>query len=59
MDQKVRRLVGEEVQRSAKSEHTGACSLRSVVVSQPKKRRRGVRMEYKRLRRFKIGMRFV
>lgn len=55
----MRRLVGQEVQRSARSEHTGACSLRSVVISQTKKKRRGVRMEYKRLRRFKIGMRFV
>lgn len=37
--------MGEEVQRSARSGHTGARSLRSVVVSQPKKKRRDVRME--------------
>lgn len=55
----MKRLVGEEVQRSARSGHTGACSLRSVAVSQPKKKRRGIRMKYTRLRRFKIGMRFV
>lgn len=46
MDQKDEEIGGrgsEEVQRSARSGHTGACSLRSVVVSQPKKERRGVR----------------